>query len=68
VAVVLSQPVADTIRASVLSPFEMGARHVHLAFNGGPFLWGVLLAGAAWMSVWALEQARLTEIELGTIV
>ena len=68
VAVVLAQPVADTIRASVLSPIEIGARHIHLAFNGGPFLWGVLLAGAVWMSVWALEQARLTEIELGKIV
>ena len=68
VAVVLAQPIADSIRASTVSPFETGARHIHLTFNGGPFLWGVLLAGAVWMSVWALEQARRTEIELGTIV
>jgi hypothetical protein len=68
VAVVLTQPIADTVRATVLSPIETGKQQIHLAFNGGPFLWGVLLAGAVWMSVWALEQARLTEIELGTIV
>ncbi len=67
-AVVLTQPIADTIRATTLSPIEVGKQQIHLAFNGGPVLWGVLLAGAVWMSVWALEQARLNEIELGTIV
>jgi hypothetical protein len=68
VAVAFAEPIADTVRASTMSPIETGTQQVHLAFNGGPFLWGVLLAGAVWMSVWALEQARLTEIELGTIV
>jgi hypothetical protein len=66
--VVLAQPLADTIQATMLSPIATGRQQIHLAFNGGPFLWGVLLAGAAWTCVWALEQARLTEIELGTIV
>jgi hypothetical protein len=67
---VAAQPIADSISATALSPVLLGRDqvHLHLVFNGGPFLWGVLLAGAVWMSVWALEQARLNEIELGTIV
>jgi hypothetical protein len=65
---VVVQPLADSIRATSLAPLTSGREQLHVMFNGGPFLWGVLLAGAVWMSVWALEQARLTEIELGTIV
>ena len=65
---VLVQPVADTLRMTALSPVAIGRQQWHVAFNGGPFLWGLLLAGAVWVAVWALEQAGAVEAELAEIV
>lgn len=65
---VLAQPVADTLRMTALSPITTGRQQIFIAFNGGPFLWGLLLAGAVWVAVWALEEARLVAAELAEIV
>jgi hypothetical protein len=65
---VLAQPVSDTIRATALSRVVTGRQQLTIAFDGGPFFWGLLLAGAVWIAVWALEQARLVEAELAEIV
>ncbi len=65
---VFCQPVSDTLRATALSQITTGEHQLFIAFNGGPFLWGLLLAGAAWAAVWALEEARGVEAALAEIV
>lgn len=67
-ALVFAKPVSDTIRATALSPFRAGGERISICFDANPFFWGLLLAGAAWVSVWALDQARRTEAELAEIV
>ena len=67
-AAVLAQPVADTLRATALSSVTTGRQQLFIAFNGGPFFWGLLLAGGVWVCVWALEEAREVEGELAAIV
>jgi hypothetical protein len=68
IAVVVAQPLADTIRATAFSAATTGRQQLFIAFDGGPFFWGLLLAGAVWISVWALEQAQLVKAELAKIV
>jgi hypothetical protein len=65
---VLAQPVADTLRATALSPVTTGRHQLFISFNGGPFFWGLLLAGGVWICVWALEEARRVRSELAEIV
>lgn len=67
-AAVLAQPIADSIEMTALAPFTLGRSTIFIAFDGSTFFWGMLLAGAVWVAVWALEQARLTEDELAEIV
>ena len=67
-AAVFVQPIADTIRATALSPVSTGRQQLFIAFDGGPFFWGLLLAGAVWVAMWALEQGRLAQAELAKIV
>lgn len=68
VVAVLVQPFADTIKVTALSPVVTGREQLVIAFNGGPFFWGLLLAGTVWVAVWALEQGRLAQVELAEIV
>ena len=68
VVAVLVQPFADSIKATALSPAMTGRQQLFITFNGGPFFWGLLLAGAVWVAVWALEQGRLAQAELAEIV
>jgi hypothetical protein len=65
---VAAQPVAATLRATALSPVSTGEQQLFLMFHGGDFLWGIMLAAAAWVAVWALEQAVKSERELAEIV
>ncbi|QPQ55869.1 hypothetical protein IC614_04595 [Allosphingosinicella flava] len=65
---VLAQQIANTLRATALSPVLLGREGLSVWLSGGAFLEGILLTGAAWMSVWALEKARRAEIELAEIV
>jgi hypothetical protein len=67
-ATVVAQPFADTLRATALSPITTGRQQLYIAFNGGPFFWGLLLAGGVWIFVWALDEAREAEGELAAIV
>lgn len=68
VAAVLAQPVADTIRETALSSVLIGAHRLHPSFDGGTFLWGLLVAGAVWTAVRMLDGARRSEAELAQIV
>jgi len=68
-AAVLAEPLADTIRATALSPIITGgAGELFLVFDVPAFLSGLLLAGAAWLSVWAFYHVRQVETELAQIV
>lgn len=62
------QPVAATLRATALSPVSTGEQKLFFMFDGGDFLWGIMLAATAWVAVWALEQAVKSERELAEIV
>lgn len=68
IVAVLVQPFADSIKATALSPVMNGRQQLFIAFHGGPFFWGLLLAGAVWVAVWALEQGRIAQAELAEIV
>jgi hypothetical protein len=61
-------PVAATLRATALSPITTGKQQLYLMFNGGDFLWGIMLAASAWVAVWALEQGLRSERALAEIV
>lgn len=68
IAWVLLQPVADTLRATALSPASTGRQQIFLMFQGGDFLWGIIVAGAALVAVWALEERIKAERALAEIV
>jgi hypothetical protein len=68
IAGVVLQPVAATLRATALSPVSTGEQQLFLMFDGGDFLWGIMLAGTAWVVVWTLEQAVKSERDLAEIV
>lgn len=67
-ATVVVEPVGASLRATALSAVLTGRQQIYLSFEGGPFLWGILLSGAVWVSVWALEEASASEEELAGIV
>jgi len=62
------QPLADTLRATALSPASTGRQQIFLMFQGGDFLWGIIIAGAALVAVWALEEGIKSERALAEIV
>lgn len=65
---VLTQPLADTFRDSAVSSVTRGTESFFFSFDARSFVWGMLLAGAVWMALWVLNQARLVESELAEIV
>jgi hypothetical protein len=65
---VLGQPIADTLRATALSPLLTGRLEPFILFDGPPFFWGLLLAGGVWVCAWAMDEARRVESELAEIV
>jgi|GEM_PF-5371667 len=68
ITAVVLQPLAATLRATALSPVSTGEQQLFLMFDGGDFLWGIMLAGTAWVVVWTLEQAVKSERDLAEIV
>ena len=58
------RPVATTLLATALSPLVTGRRQLFILFEAPEFLWGLMLAGGAWVAVWVLEQALAAEREL----
>ncbi len=65
---VLARPLADTFRDSAVSSVTLGTESFFFSFDARSFVWGLLLAGAVWMALWVLDQARLVESELAEIV
>jgi hypothetical protein len=65
---VLAQPLADTLRATAVSPLLTGRLTPFILFNGPPFFWRLLLAGGVWVCAWAMEEAQQLESELAEIV
>jgi hypothetical protein len=53
----LAEPVAMSIRWTALSPITHGRDSVHLVLGGNELILGTLIAGAAWVVGWALEEA-----------
>jgi hypothetical protein len=68
IAGVALKPLADTLRATAVSPVTTGEQQIHLMFQGGDFLWGVITAGAAYVAVLAVEQGVRSERALAEIV
>lgn len=62
------EPVAATMRATALSPLLVGQRQFFFLFDASDVLWGVMVAGTAFVVVWVMEQALATERELAKIV
>ena len=62
------RPVATTLLATAMSPLTTGRRQLFVYFEAPEFLWGLMLAGSAWVAVWVLEQALAAERELEEIV
>lgn len=65
---VLLGPVADTVRASAMTPLTAGRGELFLMFNGDTFFAALLLAGGVRVCVWALEDALRLRRELAEIV
>jgi hypothetical protein len=65
---VVLRPLADTLRATALSPASTGEQQIYLMFEGGNFLWGMIITGAVLVAVRALEQSIRSEQALAEIV
>lgn len=60
----VAQPVAMSIRQTAFSPITHGRELRHLVFDSSALILGILIAGAAWLTVWALEEAVTMQREL----
>lgn len=67
-AAAVLEPVAATMRATALSPILLGERQFFFLFDASDVVWGVMVAGTAFVVVWVLERAQTTERELAKIV
>ncbi|HYD13510.1 MAG TPA: hypothetical protein VEC11_11755 [Allosphingosinicella sp.] len=65
---VLLGPVASTMIATALSPLSAGSQQLIIFFDFPQFLWGLMVAGSAWVAVWILEQALAARRRLEEIV
>jgi hypothetical protein len=60
----LAQPLSQSIRWTAFAPVTDREGVVHIVFGGSALLWGVLIAGAVWISVRALEAALVLQQDL----
>jgi hypothetical protein len=60
----LAAPVAESIRWTAFAPVTGSAEVVHVVFSAGELLLGVLMAGAVWISMRALEGALALQRDL----
>jgi hypothetical protein len=60
----LAAPVAESIRWTAFAPVTGSAEVVHVVFSAGELLLGVLIAGAVWISMRALEGALALQRDL----
>lgn len=60
----LAQPVAMSLRWTALSPITHGRELRHIVFDGDALILGILIAGAAWVVAWALEEALVIQRDL----
>lgn len=68
IACVALGPVADTLKATAVSPVAAGREQWIVSFDFVTLFWGLLLAGGVWVAVSALGEARRIEAELAEIV
>jgi hypothetical protein len=60
----LAQPLAMSIRWTAMSPITHGRELGHIVFDGEALIVGTLIAGAAWVAVWAFEEALVMQRDL----
>lgn len=60
----IAQPVSMSIRWTALSPITHGRELRHVVFGGDDLVLGILIAGAAWVAAWALEEALVMQRDL----
>ena len=65
---VATAPVASTMIATALSPITTGRQQLFIFFDLPQFLWGLMVAGSAWVAVWLLEQTLAARRQLEEIV
>jgi len=68
VVAALAVPVADTLRATVLVDAIDRGRGVYVMFNASQFVGDLLLAAAAWASIWALAAGSRARRDIAEIV
>jgi hypothetical protein len=64
VAWTLAQPVSMSIRWTAFSPITHGRELRHVVLGGEDLVLGILIAGAAWVVAWALEEALVMQRDL----
>jgi hypothetical protein len=60
----LAQPVSTSIRRTAFSPITHGQELNHIVVGSEQLIVGILIAGAAWVVVWALEEALAMQRDL----
>jgi hypothetical protein len=64
----LAQPIAQSVRWTIFSPVTLGEARTHIVLEVGTIFWPLLLAGAAWVSALAMQQALALRTELEDFV
>lgn len=64
VAWTLAQPVSMSIRWTAFSPVTHGRELRHIVIGSEELIVGILIAGAAWVVLWALEEALALQRDL----
>jgi hypothetical protein len=65
---VLFEPVADSVRLTAFSAAIHGREHLIARIEPMELLWSLLIAGAAWASLWALQEALALRKDLEKFV
>lgn len=60
----LAQPVATSIRHAAFSPITLGREMRQVVLSGDSLIFGLLIGGAAWVTLWALDQALTMQRDL----
>jgi hypothetical protein len=65
----VAQSVATSMKQTALSSITEGdATLVHIVLDGNSLIIGIMVSGAAWIIVWALEEAQAMQRELDEYV
>lgn len=67
-AAVVAQPIALSLRSTLLEPALDGRAELRLAVAGDEFLAGLFLVGVVWVAAWAIDEGRRAQDELAQIL